>query len=553
MNITELIVDYLKQGHVVELPNIGTLSNQRQSAHMDDATRTFHAGQDAVTFSSNTNGNNDIVKYLAEVECVDMKIAQMMWKNYVDALNDKLSRTGSHQFPGIGELRMASGSYQFDGIATPVSGDTPVITDVKHYEADNSDPFAAFDAPKEEPMPEPEPEPEPIPEQEPEPEPEPEIPEPIATPKATEEAEVPAMPETPEVPEPMEAPVFTETPAPAETPDTPIQKTESDIFAGISDIAEPTKGKKKKKHGWLWLLLLLLLLAAGGYYYYTHYYHKAETEQPAATNDSIDDQTVTATEEDITTSEETDEITEAKAYGDGYMDIVNIFTFNTDLLEYDANEFVANRNIILNNLNEYWSQFLSNRHYSNAMPYMQTAFSEYIDNRLAELFNNEGYSVRRFFNSDDNLHQFFYNELKSKKASHARVTIQSELMDYDMLDEMLRQVVEANDLTASDVGIAATTVKPKTKEEPKAEGNYTAHMESSSKQGFDVIAGFYTNRQSAIKMTSRLKSLGCDAYIIDHNHLYYVSMGSAPTRTAAEALYKQITSWYSGSVAIKQW
>ena len=54
-------------------------------------------------------------------------------------------------------------------------------------------------------------------------------------------------------------------------------------------------------------------------------------------------------------------------------------------------------------------------------------------------------------------------------------------------------------------------------------------------------------------MTARLHELGSDAYIIEKNNMYYVSMGSAKNRTAAEALFKHIKSWYDGDIAIKQW
>ena len=77
-------------------------------------------------------------------------------------------------------------------------------------------------------------------------------------------------------------------------------------------------------------------------------------------------------------------------------------------------------------------------------------------------------------------------------------------------------------------------------------------MEKNSKQGFDIIAGFYLNKGTAAKMTARLHEQGCDAYIIEKNDMYYVSMGSAPTRTKAEALYNHIKSWYDGDIVIKE-
>ena len=71
-----------------------------------------------------------------------------------------------------------------------------------------------------------------------------------------------------------------------------------------------------------------------------------------------------------------------------------------------------------------------------------------------------------------------------------------------------------------------------------------------SKQGFDIVAGFFTSKKSANKCANQLKALGSDAYIISKSGGYYVSMGSAPTRTAAEAMEKHIKSWYKSDVKI---
>ena len=56
-----------------------------------------------------------------------------------------------------------------------------------------------------------------------------------------------------------------------------------------------------------------------------------------------------------------------------------------------------------------------------------------------------------------------------------------------------------------------------------------------------------------MKMAQNLKRQGCDAYIIDKNGMYYVSMGSASSQTAIDATYKHIKSWYHGDASIKKW
>ena len=136
-------------------------------------------------------------------------------------------------------------------------------------------------------------------------------------------------------------------------------------------------------------------------------------------------------------------------------------------------------------------------------------------------------------------------------------------MNLSLLDDMLEQLV--NDLgmqpnekqhTAAEVQQVKQqereAVKPK-KHADEGEIVASAYTTKNSKQGFDIIAGFYINRNTANKMANRLHSQGCDAYIIEKNDGYYVSMGSAPTRTKAEALYNHLKSWYDGDMAIKQW
>jgi cell division septation protein DedD len=149
-------------------------------------------------------------------------------------------------------------------------------------------------------------------------------------------------------------------------------------------------------------------------------------------------------------------------------------------------------------------------------------------------------------------------------ASKVRGIVQSELMNLSLLNELLDQLVDAlgmqqeeKEYTAAEVQQvraqereAVVKKKPAVEEEPVVAPAYTT---KESKQGFDVIAGFYINKATANKMASRLHAQGCDAYIIEKNDGYYVSMGSAPTRTKAEALFNHLKSWYDGDIAIKQW
>ena len=73
----------------------------------------------------------------------------------------------------------------------------------------------------------------------------------------------------------------------------------------------------------------------------------------------------------------------------------------------------------------------------------------------------------------------------------------------------------------------------------------------NSKQGYDIIVGFFTSKEYANKCADHLKALGGDSYIISNSGGYYVSLGSAPTYTDAQAMEKHIKSWYKSDVAIK--
>lgn len=76
---------------------------------------------------------------------------------------------------------------------------------------------------------------------------------------------------------------------------------------------------------------------------------------------------------------------------------------------------------------------------------------------------------------------------------------------------------------------------------------------TSPKQAFDVIAGTYRYKQPAMKMASKLRKRGAGAYVIERGGLYYVSVGSAPSRPAADKVMYQIKTWYEANLSIKQW
>ena len=186
---------------------------------------------------------------------------------------------------------------------------------------------------------------------------------------------------------------------------------------------------------------------------------------------------------------------------------------------------------------------------------------DYADGRLHELMV-EGYSPKRFFPHKNLWLDSHYDSYKNVGALYYRCKVQEELMDYDLLGDILDDVVAALGLRADGYGYgygangggANANAKANAAKQPTTAPYEEVVPEAptfkNSKQGFDIVAGFFTSKKSANKCANQLKALGSDAYIISKSGGYYVSMGSAPTRTAAEALERHIKSWYKSDVKI---
>ena len=89
MNITDLIVEFIKEGNVVEFPGMGTLTSSTVSAHHDAASGTYYPARRTVVMNNTQSGNQAIIRKIAESECVTVEIAEMMWKiidnsDYID-------------------------------------------------------------------------------------------------------------------------------------------------------------------------------------------------------------------------------------------------------------------------------------------------------------------------------------------------------------------------------------------------------------------------------------------------------------------------------------
>jgi hypothetical protein len=596
MNITDLIVEFIQQGNVVEFPGMGTLSSSIVGAHHDAATGTFHPARRTVAMADTLTGNKAIVRRIAEKECVTNEIAEQMWANYIAALKEKLQRSpDGHEFPGIGWMRCVGSKVRFDAIEgldldAGKKHEQPLENISTYTPKAVADPFAAFDKPAaKSATAEPTPVQEPPVEQE-----KPEVPPVVEKPVQAEpdrpNMQEPAKAEAPKV----EAPKVVATPQADhlsevkrmldEIPSSPkdakearraekaAAKAEKEARKAADEARkaaeeaerkaaknkereareaskalekqsikaakakekagreESKKNKKKKKGGWVWILLVLLLLAAAAWYYCTHIY------SPAAKGESCAREVELVTPEPFTESD-------------------------YPLLKFQEQDILYNVGHLHNYMEKYVHDFLAAHHYANAFAPVMARVDEYADVRLHELMV-EGYSPKRFFPHDNFWLKSHYRDYKSAGARYYRYKVQGELMGSDMLEGILDEVVATMGLHADGFGMGrggdggalaggtrAAAAKPAA-DKPYEEIVPEAPTFKESKQGFDIVAGFFTSKKSANKCANQLKALGSDAYIISKSGGYYVSMGSAPTRTAAEAMEKHIKSWYKSDVKI---
>jgi len=544
MSITDLIVELIEQGKRVEIAGIGTLDSVLQSAHHDAASRTYYPASRTVAFVGRADADStDIVELLAARECVSNEVARQMWRNYVDALTEKMQRTGRHTFGPLGDLTYdAARGYGFEvaqGLRLDAGNkeETPLENITTYSHAGEEDPFARFDtepasapAPAPEPEPEPEPEPTPAPISEPVPEPEPE-PEPEPTPAPISE------PAPEPTPDPLPFPAEFDRPAPASEKPAKVKKEKKEkAKKEKKEKIEKKEKKEKKRRGWLWLLLLLLLLAAGAAAYW---WFVMRPNTSAAEPEPVVALPVEHLE------------------GVG---AVNSLTYNCDLIDYSQRDIMRHGELVNRFMAEYIDLFLADHGYRSARAPMMDRVRSYSADRLSELLGPR-FAVQRLIPYTDYIYRYNEPFLKEQNGRRARVAVQRELMEGGALEGILQRLVDELGLQP-DAGAPRTAAAVKEVKQseraavaPKSTSDepLNVNVEKGSKQGFDLIAGFYLDKNTAARMTGRLHAMGCDAYIIEFNDLYYVSMGSASSQTAADALYKHVKSWYDGDVAIKKW
>lgn len=707
MNITDLIVELLEKGQKVEMPGIGTLDSVVRSAHHDPATRTYYPASRVIAYSTETSGESEIVKTLAERECVSEDVAKQMWLNYIDALTDKVKRTGHHNFGKLGTLtcddKRTFGFKMAEGVVLDAGnkGEMP-IEEVKIYNHDNEeDPFARFDEAEETPAPA-----EPAAEETTAPEPaaeeatdtneehwdeslkqleDLEKEKPAIDPKAAAraekerlEAEKKAEKERIKLEKKVEeqrrfdeeqlakqrkeaerreaeekrkaadelrkaekraeeervkaekkaeagrqkaekeaekerikaekkaaamAAIVARESAKAEAAARSEAEKEAAKQAAIQAAKEAKErkeaekeaarmekerrkeeaikakeeanrakkeakerkqaekeaakqakknkeladkltaqpahesddeGKKKSKVWLIVLIVLCLLLLAGGAYYLLSGNKTAETPVAAKSTTHID------------------------------AGAVNAFTYNTDMINHSGREIEQQSDLVCRFMSDYISQYLADRNFSGARAPMMDRIRQYANERLEQMLGDR-FAVQRLIPYNDYIYKYNEPFMKGSYARSCRGKVQGELMNYRALDDMLYRMADELGLqpdgngrkTAAEVQQVKADEKKAIERRRQMAQNGDAptyvYVEKGSKQGYDLIAGFYLNKSTAAKLTARLHEMGCDAYIIEVNDMYYVSMGSANNQTAAEALYKHVKSWYDGDVVIKKW
>lgn len=603
MNITEQIAEIILKGQTVELPGIGTLAARQVEAHFDAASNTFFPTRQEIVFNPGMRGGFDMVSFIAEKECVSNATAMQMWRNYADALAGKFEKAGVHEIPGVGTLTKTETGYTFEGVA--VAGTNPALTPVSELKtySHTDDPFAAYTA-----APAPAPEPEVAPAVE-EPAPEP-MPTAVLVAEAEAEAEeVAAEEEAPVEPEPAPEPEPEPEPAPvvvSEEEVAPVEvapvevapapaaeeaeEEEVDPLQRLADMQQqPTpesfekKEKKKKKGGKLWIVLivLLLLLAGGAAAWYFLLRDKEESKGAIDSNrleemvsgsegtnadaeemdpygDSTETDVMTENEEESDMEEATADEETAAEVADAQTEDADEpeekselqkkylpFTLNDDMFEYESGEIDYLADEIGRYMADYVAEYAKAERYGKAVEKLQERVAQYANERMTELLAPNNASASQFLPSKDYIRECITPSLRARKASHKRHEVQKELMDRGVLGRLLNEVVEANGIEQD----AAAAAPAAAKDKPVKLG---ANYRSSSKAGFDVIAGFFTVKSNADKLATQLKRQGCDAYVIEINHGYYVSMGSKSSRTEVERLYQHLKEWYTGDMAIKQ-
>lgn len=333
------------------------------------------------------------------------------------------------------------------------------------------------------------------------------------------------------------------------------------------------EGKKKKKSKvWLWILLaiLALLLAAVLVFLFVKPAKdfvfaqidkiagnnaKDKTEQVdlnldemVSNSEPTQKETVVAAEQNEATeaeqSEEAEEVSKpAKPMAGAMYSNAMLFTYSEDLVGFTPAEIDEFAQEVTDYMIDYLTTYLAAKKYTTAKVPLTERVKQYATTRLTELLDVSHFEVERLVPSDDYLSAGLMDYKRMHKSRQKQVMVQSELLDGSTLDGILNTMVEELGLKSD---VAKVVMPPAPAPAPQIP---TA---SKSRKGFDLIAGYYVDKNVADQMYKRLKGYGCNAYIIEINHGYYVSMGSAATQTEADAMLREAKKWYDGDLSVRK-
>lgn len=574
MNITNYIVEFIKQGNAVEIKGIGTFVPVTIPTYFDEDVKAFYPSIKTVEFSTSCGkGNQQMISYIAKQEFVGITTAEKLWDNYIDALNDKIKSESKHEFSDLGVLMYdAENGYTFKAAeGLNFSKETRHLSALKGVETytleeGREDPFYKFENPTI-----PEPEEEKLEDIETEQQPE-ETQEVIVGVEETDETkdfdpeiEQTSIEGAPEE-QGEELPTTTTTPETktieevAEESKKWFEKTiENNNIETIKQpeivtvATETNKPSKKKKKIIVPIIIILLLLLLGGAYYYfivvkdmpipfinNKVEETSEVELPA-----VLDTTVVATDDTVAVQQTEEEETEEVDLFKG----ANVFTFDYTLVSVENKDVVipeASKTII-DVITPKIEKFLKRQYYTTAKDLMVERLNEYIVKRLKETLDDNFFHPARLVNYDNYITGYCTDKLQRQRVSRAKTAIISEIQINGLFDEYLNELIDAGLVKRDKIEFV-----PKQKQKEQGSVPIT-EMRLRSKQGFDIIAGFFKNRDNAAREADRFRKRGADAYVINKGNLYYVSLGSAPSQTAAEALLRQLRTWNKENMVIKKW
>ena len=584
MNITNYIVEFLKQGNPVEIKGIGTFSSKTTPSYFDEETKKYFPSVRTVVFSNSWKGDTQIINYIAKQEFIGITTAEKLWDNFVSALIDKMKAENKHEFPELGELVLDNeNGYSFkifEGVNfSKETKNMLPLNDVTVFSLDplRNNPFERFDNPV---IPQPE---EPIVEEiasaeetteenteqateqisEEEANGTEEIhsfdPEIVVPEKETTEENNVAVEEEPIVATTLTEEnnnIATETAAVEDNNDTTEETPQAEENSVVENTEttdenkEVKKEKKKKKKLLLPIILGLLLLLLGGAYYYfiiiKDTYVPFINENVQLAEENVSETDVTANVSDTTTAEQDATIVDGET--EEQLEVfknVNLFTYDYTLVPISdkENTITATCNTIVNNLDYKIENFLKKQHYTTAKEPIKERLNEYIVKRLKVIFDDDFFHPARLMNYDDYISEHCSDYMERQRVSRAKTEIISEINADNLLLEFLNELIDAGAVKKDKIVVPA----PKPKVVPKAD------IRLRSKQGYDIISGFFKSRENAIREADRFRRRGADAYIVAKGNMYYVSLGSAPSMTAAEALLRQLKTWNKENMVIKKW